>query len=76
MPPAHYVYVDPDPTTLNQGDIFDRTPELLGIIAETHPQHAANAQFKYFMMLTQSCDLVSHVPRSSSKGRFEPSART
>jgi hypothetical protein len=58
MPPAHYVYVDPDPTTLSQGDVFDRTPELLGIIKETHPQHAANTQFKYFLMLTQSCDLV------------------
>jgi hypothetical protein len=58
MPPAHYVYIEPDPTTLNQGDVFDRTTELLGIIAESHPQHAADEDIKFFLMLTQSCDLV------------------
>jgi hypothetical protein len=56
--PAHYTYVTPDPTTLNQGDVLERTPELLGIIGASHPHYAAHPSHKYFMVLTQSCELV------------------
>ncbi len=43
---------------LNQGDLLRRTPELELILREFHPHYFENSDFEYFMVLTQSCDLV------------------
>jgi hypothetical protein len=53
----HFTYRDPDRSSLKQGDILKKTPELLALISEVHP-HYANDDYLYFQVLTQSCDLV------------------
>jgi hypothetical protein len=53
----HFTYKDPDRSSLKQGDILKKTPELLALISEVHP-HYANEDYLYFQVLTQSCDLV------------------
>ena len=51
-------YFDPaDTSELMQGDVLQRTPELNDILINIHPQYC-NAKNLYFMVLTQSCDLV------------------
>src|SRR4051812_2999300 len=56
--PDHYVYDTPDPAALNQGDVLDRTPEFAALLRTLFPHHADQPAYKYFMVLTQSCDLV------------------
>jgi len=41
---------------LTQGDILKKTPEIIKIINEVHP-HYLKDDYKYFMIITQSCDL-------------------
>lgn len=53
----HFTYKDPDRSSLKQGDILKKTPELLALINMVHP-HYANDDYLYFQVLTQSCDLV------------------
>lgn len=53
----HFTYKDPDRSSLKQGDILKKTPELLALISDVHP-HYANDDYLYFQVLTQSCDLV------------------
>jgi hypothetical protein len=56
--PTHYVYRDPNKSTLNQGDILQKTPELLAHLHQFHAYYATQPDYKYFMVLTQTCDLV------------------
>jgi hypothetical protein len=56
--PAHYVYKDPDKTTLCQGDVLGKTEPLVAHLAQYHPYYSNHVDYKYFMVLTQSCDLV------------------
>ena len=54
----HFTYSsNPDRTTLCQGDILEKTEELTAVLRDVHP-YFLNAQYKYFIILTQSCDLV------------------
>lgn len=43
--------------SLCQGDVLEITPELSVVLKEVHP-YFLNEQYKYFMVLSQSCDLV------------------
>lgn len=43
---------------LAQGDILVRTPELEEVLKAFYPSYANNANNKYFIVLTQSCELV------------------
>jgi hypothetical protein len=43
---------------LCQGDVLKRTPELDELLKEVHPHFHRKADYKYFIVLTQSCDLV------------------
>ena len=45
-------------TELAQGDILKRTPELDKVLASVHPHFHQHGKNLYFMVLTQSCDLV------------------
>jgi hypothetical protein len=55
----HFVYEEvPNKKELCQGDVLDRTPELLAVLAEHHAYYAKQTDYKYFVVLTQSCDLV------------------
>lgn len=52
---------------LHQGDILIKTDELSKSLAQAHPYYADAEDYTYFMVLTQSCDLVfrgTRKPRS------------
>lgn len=55
----HFTY-EPTPSTneLMQGDILRRTPELDELLKAVHPHFYQNKENLYFIVLTQSCDLV------------------
>lgn len=53
----HFTYSEPDTSSLKQGDILRKTPELQALIECVHP-HYANPDYLYFQVLTQTCDLV------------------
>ena len=55
---VHFTYKsNPDFSTLCQGDVLRITPELRDVLREIHP-YFLNDQYKYFIVLTQSCDLI------------------
>lgn len=56
--PAHYVYREPNKSTLNQGDLLQKTSALIAHLLQYHAYYANHADYKYFMVLTQTCDLV------------------
>jgi hypothetical protein len=56
--PAHYVYRDPDKSALNQGDVLQKTPALVEHLQQFHAYYATHDDYKYFMVVTQTCDLV------------------
>jgi hypothetical protein len=56
--PSHYVYRDPKKTILNQGDILRKSEELVAHLTVYHPYYANHLDYKYFMVITQGCDLV------------------
>lgn len=47
---------EPDQSTLMQGDILARTPELESVLTDVH-QYFLDEKFLHFMVITQSCDL-------------------
>lgn len=54
----HFTYKkEMDKTSLCQGDILENTQQLRSILQEYHP-YFLKEQYKYFMVLSQSCDLV------------------
>lgn len=54
----HFTYKpNPDMKTLCQGDILEITDELTTVLKDVHP-YFLNEQYKYFIILSQSCDLV------------------
>jgi hypothetical protein len=56
---AHFVYEEtPDKGALWQGDVLERTADLLAVLTEFHPHYSTQEDYKYFMVLTQGCDLV------------------
>jgi hypothetical protein len=56
--PTHYVYDEPKKTELNQGDILRRSDGLVALLDEYFPYYAKHRDYVYFMVLTQTCDLV------------------
>jgi hypothetical protein len=54
----HFTYKTPNLEKLCQGDILARTEELLKILDEFHHHYSVKKDYLYFMVLTQSCDLV------------------
>lgn len=55
---VHFTYKNPpDMHSLCQGDLLKITDSIRGILKDIHP-YFLNEQYKYFMVLTQSCDLV------------------
>lgn len=54
----HFTYKDtPNMLSLCQGDVLKPTVELKNILQDIHP-YFLNEKYKYFIVLTQSCDLV------------------
>jgi len=55
----HFTYRDqPLAPDLMQGDIIQRTPEVEKLLQEVHPHYYQRRDNKYFIVLTQDCDLV------------------
>ncbi len=65
----HFTYKECDTysPSLKQGDILHKTPELLELLEKVHP-HYINSEYKYFQVITQSCDLVRK--NDSCKSRY------
>ncbi len=58
---VHYVYQEPDKSKLCQGDVLCKTGALVEHLKQYHPHYANHTDYKYFLVLTQSCDLVRRV---------------
>jgi hypothetical protein len=58
MPPTHYIYDTLDPNGLCQGDVLRRTPGLTEVLSKIHPHYGSHTSYRYFLVLTQTCDLV------------------
>jgi len=55
----HFAYVpDHCQTELMQGDVLTRTPEINRLLESIHPHFHNQPKNQFFMVLTQSCDLV------------------
>lgn len=55
---VHFTYNDQQLSLqLRQGDVLRRTPELDAILKYAHPHYFSRAENKYFIVLTQDCDL-------------------
>lgn len=53
---THFTYQDPV-GELQQGDVLQRTESVERLLRDVHP-HYASHDYKYLIVLTQSCDLV------------------
>jgi hypothetical protein len=54
----HFTYEQPDRSELMQGDVLERTRAVNAILQEVHPHFHQHEKNLFFMVLTQSCDLV------------------
>lgn len=54
----HFTYTDPDLSSLFQGDLLARTGALDDVLRSFHPHYHNNPENRFFVVLTQSCDLV------------------
>jgi hypothetical protein len=57
-------------TELMQGDVLQRTPPLDELLKTVHPHFFEHPKNLFFMVLTQSCDLVPRGPGSSCKAPY------
>ena len=62
----HFTYASPNHAQLNQGDVLKRTPEVETILREVHPHYYTRTDYPFFIILTQSCDLVRREGRPCS----------
>jgi hypothetical protein len=66
-----FIFARPDKfdrETLQQGDLLRRTSALNAALDKAHPNYARDSSYKYFMVLTQSCDLVRR--KATPKSEF------
>ena len=55
----HFTYLESsDHENLHQGDIIKRSPEINGLLEEVHPHYHQSEDYKFFIILTQTCDLI------------------
>ena len=55
---------------LMQGDVLRRTPELDSLLETVHPHFFQHPKNLFFMVLTQSCDLVPRRPGGACKAPY------
>jgi hypothetical protein len=55
---------------LMQGDVLKRTPALDALLKEVHPHFYSHPKNHYFMVLTQSCDLVPRLKGGGCKAPY------
>lgn len=66
---SHFTYQPSNLCNLSQGDILDKTTAIKKIIEEVHP-HYLKSDYKYLLVLTQSCDLIRRGPTNKCKARY------
>src|SRR5687767_2111729 len=55
----HFSYSAPAPgADLRQGDILIRSEQMEGVLRAVHPHYFEKPTNRYFIVLTQDCDLV------------------
>ncbi len=55
----HFTYVsEPETDRLCQGDLIKRTSEVEGLLKDVHPHFFGKGDYRHFLVLTQSCDLL------------------
>lgn len=64
----HFTYRKPE-GDLQQGDLLTRTKEVVQLLREVHPHYSQHQDYKYLIVLTQSCDLVRR-QGDSCKSRY------
>ncbi|MFM0354120.1 hypothetical protein PQR12_11590 [Paraburkholderia nemoris] len=56
---VHWTYKDEPTADLEQGDLLEKTPYIINeVLAPFHPYYAQHRDNSFFIVLTQSCDLV------------------
>ena len=56
---THYIYDEQlNKDQLFQGDVLSRHPDLMALLENYHPHYATSSRYRYFLVLTQSCDLI------------------
>lgn len=67
----HFTYeTDLSGAELMQGDVLRRTPELNALLETVHPHFFQHPKNLFFMVLTQSCDLVPRGPARACKAPY------
>lgn len=67
----HFTYDADLGEHLQQGDLLRRTTEISKLLEEVHPHYERNSDsYLYFIVLTQSCDLVRRERGSPCKSRY------
>jgi hypothetical protein len=61
----HFTYSKLNRDSLCQGDVLRRTPAIDEILRKVHPHYHQKADYRYLMVLTQSCDLVRRYGKGS-----------
>ena len=62
------IYQESPPSDrLEQGDVLDKTAALSDLLATYHPYYAQHQENKFFVVLTQSCDLVRREGRCKAR---------
>jgi hypothetical protein len=64
----HFTYELPTSDSLQQGDLIRRSPGVEDILSQVHPHFSAE-KYRFFVVLTQSCDLVLRTDHQS-KARY------
>jgi len=54
----HFTYAIPSGDSLRQGDVLQRTAALNEVLGEVFPYHHDHSDYRFFMVITQSCDLA------------------
>lgn len=54
----HFTYQPSESKHLQQGDLIRRTAAVEELLKTVHPHYASSGNYQFFIVLTQSCDLV------------------
>jgi hypothetical protein len=65
----HFTYEPPNQPDLLQGDVIQKTTEILALIKEVHP-HYLRDDYTHLMITTQSCDLVRRGSEKTTNSRY------
>jgi len=65
----HFTYEAQPRSDLQQGDVIKRTEAVEALLKEVHPHYFQSTNYRYFIVLTQSCDLARRECKTC-KGRY------